>query len=214
MPVTAQLDATQPTVRPRRPTCSVTHRPARSVMARRGAAMVVAGPRPGRTLRRRAPPPVLAPHQQRRSSEARQVREPTIEAPRSMPVSRTPGTLATRAAHVDAHRLAGWSSTAKAVTSGSPTRRSHMRSVGLHRTPERCWRCPHSSGPCDQPRGSPLSGYTPLVPGRAGKPCKPVSRMHKPSEYNLSIMSTAQPTVKHNIITLSSPQSESRPSYE
>jgi hypothetical protein len=62
------------TVRPSRPTCSHTHRPAQSVIApRAGAIRVLGGPRAHLAIQLRTAPPVLVPHQPRRPPEALQV---------------------------------------------------------------------------------------------------------------------------------------------
>ena len=106
------------------PTCPVGHRQPGG--ADRG---VLAGPRPGPTGRVRAAPAVLVPHQPGRTPESRQLHQLHDRA-----VLHPHRCLTARAAgpndalfDMDTDRLAGRSSPASTVTSGSPTSSAHMR---------------------------------------------------------------------------------------
>jgi hypothetical protein len=133
------------TVRPSRPTCSVTHRPTRSVITSRGAAIV-------------RPSPVQEPTSHVGDGQHQRCLCHTSRAGRPKHGRSTSSTdgrplLHAGAAHAEhAGRStrcstwtrmgwSSWSSTARTVTSGSPTRRSHMRvalvSTGAPRI-ERC----------------------------------------------------------------------------
>ena len=162
--------ATSATVRPFRPTCSVTHRPARSVITRRGAAIVETFSVNVATGH------ASVGHAHRNLRHASRVGLPK----HGKSTSSTTGRSFTRNGPSQSGQVGGgarvstWtrngpssmSSTPSTVTSGNPTRSAHMRvgssSTGASPGSGRRKTPPDSQSPCLQPRThTPLRSEAP-----------------------------------------------------